>query len=224
VEVQSLQPIHTAPQVAATPASFVATATRGIRPPEASLKRSVVATRPPHRQEESASGAQRTVGPAGVPAPAPRLVTAPQQREPASVLPRPPFGQSKAERPTADRTRPPSAPGIGGPRRPEKGSEGAPAVTRQTSPQPGREPQGASPSPTAPKPPAPGATAPPPSTRRPEAATPPARPLPGEPANRLAPNRAEKSPPQQVERQAAPRPVRPDGSPEDAPRERPSGR
>ena len=99
VEVQSLQPIHTAPQIAATPASFVPTATRGIRPPEESLKRSVVATRPPHRQEESASGAQRTVGPAGVPAPAPRLVTAPQQREPASVLPRPPFGQSKAELP-----------------------------------------------------------------------------------------------------------------------------
>ena len=102
VDAKSLQVIHTAPQVAATPASFVPTATRGIRPPEESLKRSVVATRPPQRREESASGAERTVGPAGVPAPAPRLVTAPQQREPASVLPRPPFGQSKVERPTAD--------------------------------------------------------------------------------------------------------------------------
>ena len=50
VDVKSLQPIHTAPQVAATPASFVPTATRGIRPPEESLKRSVVATRPPHRR------------------------------------------------------------------------------------------------------------------------------------------------------------------------------
>ncbi len=279
VDAKSLQLIHTAPQVAVTPASFVPTATRGIRPPEESVKRSVVATRPPHRREESAPGAERTVGPAGVPAPAPRLVTAPQQREPTSVLPRPPLGQSKAERPAADSPRPPSPPGIGGPRRPEKGSEGAPAVTRQTSPQPGREPQVASPSPaapappaaapvqppappqkqggpqhpekgaervppitrqappqpgrepqvaspspTAPKPPAPGATAPPPSTRRPEAATPPARPLPGEPANRLAPNRAEKSPPQPVERKGSPDQARQGSAPEDAPRERPSGR
>ncbi len=155
VDAKSLQLIHTAPQVAATPASFVPTATRGIRPPEASLKRSVVATRPPHRQPEAAAGAERTGGPAGVPAPAPRLVSVPQQREPASVLPRPPLGQSKAERPMADLTRPPSPPG-------------APA-TRQAPPQPPRAPQVASPSPTAPKPPAPGATAPPPLTRRPEA-------------------------------------------------------
>ena len=50
VDAKSLQPIHTAPQVAATPASFVPTASRGIRPPEESLKRPVVATRPPHRR------------------------------------------------------------------------------------------------------------------------------------------------------------------------------
>jgi hypothetical protein len=279
VDAKSLQLIHTAPQIAATPASFVPTASRGIRPPEESLKRSVVATRPPHRQEESASGAQRTVGPAGVPAPAPRIVTAPQQREPASVLPRPPFGQSTAERPAADLTRPPSPPGVGGPRRPEKGSEGAPAVTRQASPQPGREPQAspspaapappaarvqppappqkqggpqgpekaaesvppvtrqaapppgrepqvASPSPAAPKPPAAAVTAPPPSARRPEAATPPARPLPGEPANRLAPNRAEKSPPQPVEPRAkgSPEQAGQRSAPEGTQQERPSGR
>ena len=151
VDTKSLQLIHTAPQVAVTPASFVPKTTRGIRPPEESVKRSVVATRPPHRREESASGTERTVGPAGVPAPAPRLVTAPQQREPASVLPRPPFGQSKAERPAADSTRPPSPPGIGGQRRPEKGAESAPPVTRQAPAQPGA-PQIASPSPTAPKP------------------------------------------------------------------------
>ncbi len=224
VDAKSLQPIHTAPQVAATPASFVPTATRGIRPPEESLKRPVVATRPPQRREQRASGAERTAGPAGVPAPAPRLVTAPQRHEPTAVLPRPPLGQSKAERPAADRTRPDSTPKIGGPQRSEKGAESAPPVTRQAPPQPGREPQAASPAPAAPKPPAPVATAPPPATRRPEASAPPARPLPGEPANRVAPNRAEKSPPQQAERQAAPRKVRPDGSPEDAPQERPSRR
>jgi hypothetical protein len=224
VDAKSLQITHTAPQVAVTPASFVPTTTRGIRPPEESLKRSVVATRPPHRREESASGAERTVGPAGVPAPAPRLVTAPQQREPASVLPRPSFGQSKAERPTADSTRPPSPPGIRGPQRPEKGAERVPPVTRQAPPQPGRQPQVASPSPTAPKPPAPGATATPPSTRRPEAASPPARPLPGEPANRLAPNRAEKSPRQPVEGKGSPDQARQRSATEVAPGERPSGR
>jgi hypothetical protein len=209
VDAKSLQLIHTAPQVAATPASFVPTATRGIRPPEASLKRSVVATRPPHRQQESASGAERTGGPAGVPAPAPRLVTAPQQREPASVLPRPPFGQSRLERPPADRTRPPAPPG-------------APA-TRQAPPQPGRAPQVASPSPTAPQPPAPGATAPPPSTGRPKAATLPARPLPGEPANRLSPNRAETKTSQPVKRQPSPPPGPVQGAPEKAPPERQGG-
>jgi hypothetical protein len=224
VDVKSLQLIHTGPQVAPTPASFVPTATRGIRPPEESLRRPVVATRPPHRQEESASGAQRTMGPAGIPAPAPRLVSVPQQREPASVLPRPPLGQSKAERPTADLARPPSPPRIGGPQRPEKGSEGAPAVTRQAPPQPGREKQVASPSPAAPQPPVPGATAPPPSTRRAQAATPQARPLPGEPANRLAPTRAEKSPPQQAERKASPKQAGQRGAPEDTPREPAGGR
>jgi hypothetical protein len=194
VEVKSLQPIHTAPQIATTPASFVPTATRGIRLPEASLKRPVVATRPPHRQEESAAGAQRTVGPAGVLVPAPRLVTAPQQREPAAVLPRPPFGQSKVELPPAGRVQPAPPQKQGRPQGPEKGAENVPTVTRQTSPQPIREPQAARPSPATP--PAPAATASPPAARRPEAATPSARSLPGEPANRLAPNRGEKSPPQ----------------------------
>jgi len=203
----------------------VPTATRGIRPPEESLKRSVVATRPPQRREESASGAERTVGPAVVPAPAPRLVTAPKQHEPASVLPRPPLGQGKAERPPAARVQTPAPPQKqGGPQRAEKASEAAPAVARQTSPQPGREPEKASPSSTAPKPPAPGATAAPPTTRRPEAATPPARPLPGEPANRLAPNRAGKSPAQQVERKGSPDQARQNSAPEDTPGGRPSGR
>jgi hypothetical protein len=135
VDARSLQPIHTVPQIAPTPASFVPTATRGIRPPEASLKQSVVATRPPHRQEESASGAQRTVGPAGIPAPAPRFVTAPQQREPASVLPRPPFGQGNVERPPAARMQPSASPQTqAGRQRPERGAESGSPVTRQAPP------------------------------------------------------------------------------------------
>ena len=45
VDVKSLQPTHTGPLVTATAASFVPTATRGVRPPEASLKRAVVRPR-----------------------------------------------------------------------------------------------------------------------------------------------------------------------------------
>jgi len=225
VEVKSLQPIHTAPQIATTPASFVPTATRGIRPPEASLKRSVVATRPPHRREESASGAERTGGPAGVPAPAPRLVTAPQRHEPTSVLPRPPLGQSTVERPMADLTRLPSPPGIGGPRRPENGSEGVPAVTRQTSPRPGRAPQVASPAPAAPAPPAAGVQPPAPPQKqggrqRPEKgaeSVPPvtrqAPPQPGREPQVASPSPAAPgataSPPSTRRREAATPPARP---------------
>jgi hypothetical protein len=221
VDVKRLQPIHAAPRVAATPASFVPTERRGIRPPEASLKRSVVATRPPHRGRESASREERNVGPAGVPAPAPRLVTAPPRRETGSVPPRPRFGQSTVERPMADRPRPPAAPRREGPQRPEKGSVGAPPVSRPGPPQPRPEPKAVSPSPAAPQPPAGVATAPPPSARRPEAPKPPAHRLPGEPANRLSPNRTGTRPPQRAERQTPP--ARPNGAPGTASRERPGG-
>jgi hypothetical protein len=176
VDVKSLQPIHTAPKVTATPASFVPTAKRGIRPPEASLNRPVVATRPPHRRGEAASGGEGHAGPAGAPMPAPRLVTAPTRREAASVPPRPQFGQSTVERPMTDRPRPPSRP--------------APS-------QPRPETKLASPSPAAPRPPAAAAKASPPSTRRPEASR-----LPGEPANRLSPNRAGVRSPEPRERTA----------------------
>ena len=245
VNVTSLQPTHTAPQIAATPASFVPTASRGIRPPEESLKRPVVATRPPSSGSAPAAGGERKVGPAGIPTPAPRLVSPPASNQTVLIPARPPFGQSTVERPT-DRGQPPSPPGA--------------PVTRQASPQPRREPQVATPSPTPPQPPAgrptaapPSArrldppqvatpsptppqppagrpTAPPPLARRPEIAAPPARALPGEPANLLAPHRAETPQPQRVERKAPPQrregktpppPIRPQSAPESAPRERP---
>ncbi len=106
-DVKNLQVIHTAPQIATTPASFVPTATRGIRPPEESLKRSVVATRAPVLGHEAAAGAERKVRPAGIPAPAPRLVSAPPPHEIAPVPARPPFGQSTIERPAPARAEPP---------------------------------------------------------------------------------------------------------------------
>lgn len=128
VDVKSRQPIHTGPQITATPASFVPTASRGIRPPEEILRRSVVASRAPHLGSP-ASGGERNVGPAGVPTPAPRLVSVPQQRETAPVLPRPRFGQSTVERPIPDRAQPPSPPRGEGTRREPPGSGPSSAVS-----------------------------------------------------------------------------------------------
>jgi hypothetical protein len=153
VDAKSLHLTHTVPQVTATPASFVPTASRGVRPPEESVTRSVVATRPSHPLPAPASGIERTMGPAGVPTPAPRLVPAPQQREAIQVPARPPVGQSGIERPRADRDQLPPPPGAPG--------------TRPTPPQPRRAPpQVVGPAPTASQPPAGRETAPPPPTRR----------------------------------------------------------
>ncbi|HSB70954.1 MAG TPA: DUF6600 domain-containing protein [Candidatus Methylomirabilis sp.] len=201
VDVARLQPIHTAPQIAATPSSFVPSSRRGIRPPEERLRRPVVATRPPHRWGESASGTERNLGPAGVPPPPPRLVTAPPRREPASVPPRPHFGQSTIERPMADRPRPPAAPRREGPPGPAKGAEAPPPVSRQASPPSRPEPKVATPSPAAPPTPAPGAAAPPSAGR----AQPPS------PQTLEGARRPEKGPegPPPVSRQASP-PSRPE--------------
>jgi hypothetical protein len=155
VDARSLQVTHTAPQVAATPASFVPTASRGVRPPEDTLKRSVVATRPPHSLPVPAGGVERTTGPAGVPTPAPRIVSAPSQRESIQVPARPPVGQSGVERPRTNRDQPPSPPG--------------PPGARRALPPTRREPQVAAPAPATPQPPPGPATATPPArTRRAE--------------------------------------------------------
>jgi len=151
VDARNFHPIHTAPRVAPTPASYVPTASRGIRPPERDLQRRVVATRPPHRGEGTTPGGERRVGPAGAPEPAPRLVTAPQRREPAAVLSRPPFGQSTIERPTPDRPRPPVRQRPEGARATERGPEASPPGQRQTPSQPRPEAKVDSPSPATPR-------------------------------------------------------------------------
>jgi hypothetical protein len=173
VDVKSLQPTQAGPQVTGTTASFVPTAKRGVRPPEESLKRSVVATRPPHAGPESAAGGERKAGPAGIATPAPRLVSAPPRHEAVAVPARPPFGQSRVERPTPDRAQPLSPP--------------KPPEVRQVAPQPRREPQVAAPSPGPPPSPAAPATASPAPARRPEksqvaAPSPSALPSPAAPA------------------------------------------
>jgi hypothetical protein len=155
VNVTSLRPTHSAPQIATTPASFVPSASRGVQPPEGSVQRPVVATRPPLAGSEAAARGARNVGPAGMPTPAPRLVSVPPQRESSSVPNRPAFGQSTVERPTADRAQPPLPPGA--------------PKSRPSPPQPQQEPQKATSAPTA-RPPSPGrAAVPPPPGRRPEA-------------------------------------------------------
>jgi hypothetical protein len=161
VDVKSLQPTHTAPQIAPTPASFVPIERRGVRPPEASLKRSVVVTRPPPAAPEPVGGVERKAGPPGAPAPAPRIVAAPPRQEADAVPARPPLGQSKVERRSPDGAAPLSPPKPPGP--------------GQAAPPP-REPKVATParsapsSPTAPGAPAAPATAPPAPGRQPEKA------------------------------------------------------
>jgi hypothetical protein len=111
VDAQRLQPVHAAPPVAMTPASVAATASRALRPPDESLKRPVVATRPPNAgTAPEFTGA--TVGSAPVPRPAPHLVpvSVPPPHANAPVPPRPSFGQSRVERPMTDGVRPPSPP------------------------------------------------------------------------------------------------------------------
>jgi len=211
VDATNLQVTHTAPQVAATPSSFVPTASRGARPPEDTLQRSVVATRPPHSLPVPAGGVERTTGPAGVPTPAPRIVSAPPPRESSQVPARPPVGQSGVERPRTNRDQPPSPPGAPGTRREPQGAAPVPA-TPQPPPGPAtatpsaptrraETPQVGAPAPaTSAVPPGP-ATAPLPPARRtetPQVAAPvPATPPPG-PATATPPARTRRAETPQV--------------------------
>jgi hypothetical protein len=151
VNAQDLQPIHTAPRLAATPGSFVPTATRGVRPPEQALRRPVVATRPPHHREGSASGAERSGGPPSFHSPAPHLVSRPPQEESAPAPPRAPFGQSTVERPTADRVQPSSPPAPKGQGRSGRGPASPPPTSHQGPAAQPQAPQAARPTPPVPQ-------------------------------------------------------------------------
>jgi len=189
VDVKSLQPTHTAPQIAATPASLVPTASRGVRPPEESLQRPVVATRPPHAASGTLAGGERQVAPTAVSRPAPRLVAMPPQHESVPVPARPAFGQSTVERPTEDRAHPPLPPAAPKPRasvsQPRQEPQST-ASTPETSP-PGRA---GTPPPTAGHPGPPAVTLPMPAQsrvaaflpRRPEPSAVTAPPAPAQPS------------------------------------------
>jgi len=204
-DVKNLQPTHTAPQITASPASFVPTASRGVRPPEGSLQRSVVATRPPRAGSDTAAAGQRQVGPAGVSRPAPRLVSMPAPRESVPVPARPAFGQSTVERSTEDRAHPPSPPGapklrasLPQPRGQAQGTAPTPATPQSSPPARAaapplsaghREPATVTaPTPTAPQTSASRPTVPPPPGRRPEpsAVTAPAPAAPQPSPSRVA--------------------------------------
>ncbi len=185
IDVRSFHPMHTALPVGATPASLVPTVRPGPRPPENSLRRTVVATRPPHPWAGLAPERGRTAGPAGVSLPAPHIVSRPPLREHAEVSPGPPIAQRSVEHPQATQAQPPSPPRREGPARQERGPAGPPAVTRQAPPPAQHGPQVATTPPTIP----------PPIARRPEATRPPAdRHEPEAPSKREAPRRAERAP------------------------------
>jgi hypothetical protein len=217
VDPAKLRPTHAAPQIAATPASFVPGTGRGARPPDQTLKRSVVATRAPHAAPAPAAGGERKIGPPGNPTPPPRLVSAAPRREPDAVPARPAVGQSRAERRAPDRVQPPSPPK-------PPGAHSAPLPPQRepvAAPSPGRRPEKpviAAPSPSAPASPAAPATPPPPPNRRAEKqaekqqpAAPSAPATPPAPPARRAEKQAEK---QQV---AAPSPAAPPAAPATAP-------
>jgi hypothetical protein len=167
---RDLEPIRGKPDAAPARASLVPDATRGARPPEAALRRPVVATRPPDDPARwpEPHGIRE---PARTPAASPRLVPAPRRVGGAESPPRPPFGASPLERPR-------SAP----PPRPDRAQPPSPAV-RTPAPQPA--PSRASPGQPSPAPPAA------PRAQRPASKAPA---LPGEPANRLFPGRAVQAP------------------------------
>lgn len=169
VDMRHLQPVHAGPKVTATPASFVPTARRGMRPPEENLKRPVVATRQPHRSEASPPGHERKAGPGGSPEPAPHMVKPPERGEPAGAVARPPFGQS-----TIERSAPYRRPAPPRPRSDNKGAEQAPEPVRPTPTTPRPELQGR------------GQTSPQPRPNRAEA---PAQPSASEPSARQADRR-----------------------------------
>ena len=100
-DTHQLEPVRGKLPVQPAAASLAAREGRGVRPPQTSLNRSVVATRAPH-DTASTLRAQGLKVPEKTTA-APRLVSAPKGPHPAFAAPRAPFGQQGA----AERQPPP---------------------------------------------------------------------------------------------------------------------
>jgi hypothetical protein len=200
VDPSHFEPIRGKLDIAPSRVSLVPDGVRGVRPPEAALRRPVVVTRAP---EDPA----RWLKPQGIPEPAktpasPRLVPTPPRAGGAERPPRPPFGASKVERPRSappprpDRAQPPgptpparaTTPRVQIPASPPPARATAPRVQAPASP----PPAGGQARPTTPVPRVePGPTAPAPGAQAPPSRS---RALPGEPANRLFPGRSPQTP------------------------------
>jgi hypothetical protein len=177
VNTKNFRPIHTAPRFNATYASFEPDTRRGIRPPEKNQKRSIVATRPPHAAAGQAPAIKPNIPKAGTSGP-PHLVGAPKRRESGPSLPRPPFGQSKVERPMGDRVQQSVPPRLKEePRRAARLSNTGPTVARTLPLQSRNAPQATGPSTKVDRSPA----------GRSEGLDPQKRRYPGEPANNISP-------------------------------------
>jgi hypothetical protein len=212
VDVKRLEPVRGALRVTPTAASFVASSGSAKRPPESTLARPVVATRPLPARKNAARGENRAAAPpnsAGAPVvstPAPRIVPAPKRAEAGPAVPaRPEFGASPRERqrrsepPTLETTqRPEAAPPV--PHPAERRPDATPPVTRE----PGRSAQPAEPAERKAERQAERqerrSDATPPATREPGRAAQPAQPAP--PAQQVQPpHPAQRQTERQAERQ-----------------------
>jgi hypothetical protein len=213
VDVRHLEPLHGDLPVHVGPASLVP-AGHGARPPEAVLRRPVVATRAPHDPFASLRAGGVRIGSA-IAAPAPRLVGAPQHGRPP-LSSRPSFGQSgSVERPRPplpqrfegtwqsgqqSRQAPaPGAPGGTAPRHYELGPSAPRSEAPRVQSAPPAPPSVQAPRAPGSRPPGQGGEAPRGTAPRggvPQAQMPraPAPELPGEPANRVYPGRMQAQP------------------------------
>jgi hypothetical protein len=207
VHAEKLRPMHKGPEVRPTPAAYAPDRHRGVRPADKDLKRPVVATRPPHSSpERDVRSPERKPDAPAARTPEPRIVKAPKQPQHTEPLPRPPFGKSTIERrPEVVRGQPPQPSKSEGARRTVEPSVESRAPSNRQVEQPSRPPERNQRT-EAPERsrrmergdnrPAPA----PPASQPVEMHRQPQRKLPGEPASRLSPNRVEKAPQQNIER------------------------
>ena len=134
-DIRRLRPIHTAPHVSTRPSHFVPTTTRGIRPPEDRLNRSVISARPrPSSPGTAAVGGQfagvRTTTRPGELREAPTRLQPPSSLRQAQPAPR----VSAPERATNNPPRPPRTVERESPRRTEAGPGRTPPAIRSAPP------------------------------------------------------------------------------------------
>jgi hypothetical protein len=128
---QRLRPLPGAPQVSATPASLVPSATRGVRPPAATLKRLEVEPERARRgRDVDIRGRDAARG-------------ARPEADAGEALPRPRLGRGAIERPMADRRTHPAPPQVqagptANPAMPSPAAGGAPHAPAALKPEPAR--------------------------------------------------------------------------------------